>query len=331
MADPAQPPPPHDGAAATPEEDPGAGASTTPALGAMHFGKQWHYAGLWRHYQLAHFVSATTDQVTTTAHTFKHPSGVHITLIPIVHVAHPMFWKQCDSICITHESVLMEGRYANLTAPATVIPPRAMAARVRPEDFLDSEGWEPDHAGGFNQPYGWGVRDSPKNTVVHAADKYDYEYLPFWAAVRFNVPFVGGYAREKHCLKLVPYLVENGYKSFAVPWGAAHMPIFATMLEKNGFDLVGQSRLVTFNKIDGVTSQGWCRFFARRVTRVEMAWWIFRAIPVIATIPLVFSYIQIEVQSNGHNVVVNPDEPGTVQPMTKRVERHGSVANLMRK
>lgn len=211
---------------------------------------------------LADFMLSKNEQMLTVACTYTHEaSGVRVTLIPLLHYAHPQFYQQVDSLCCQHDSVLMEGRVPNTGSPhSTLVPPRDFEERVRPIDEEDSEGWEPHDAQKFWQPFSWGVKGSPMFTVVHAADRYDYENLPWWASLRFNVPFFGSYAREKHCLDMISPLVENGYKTFAVPWGAAHMPVFHDMLMDHGFEQTSMCTLIIWSRIDGDRSAAeWSR------------------------------------------------------------------------
>lgn len=230
---------------------------------AFTFKPRLRYSPLFTSSTLEDFLMVRDDtHVVTIATTFQHPvSGVRVTLIPLAHFAHPQFFHQVDSLCCQHESVLMEGRVPLTGSPhSTTVPPRELADSVRPVDCLDDEGWEPREVDRYWQPFSWGVKGSPMHTVVHAADAYDYEKLPWWASLRFNMPFFGSYRREKHCLNMIPALSANGYRSFAVPWGAYHMPIFQQMLEDNGFEQVGLSSLLLWSKIDGdVSTREWHR------------------------------------------------------------------------
>lgn len=70
---------------------------------------------------------------------------------------------------------------------------------------------------------------------MHAADTFDDEKLPLWCSLRINLPLIDGLRREKHCLNMFYPFATNGYKRFAVVWGAAHMPLFHEMLVDNGF------------------------------------------------------------------------------------------------
>lgn len=192
------------------------------------------------------------------AHTYRHErDDITVTLIPLRHFAHPEFFKQVDELCCQHQSVLMEGRTPLTGAPySTLVPPRERPKRVRPVEEDDSEGWEPREQERFFQPFSWGVIESPNFTVVHAADKYDYERLPWWASLRFSLPVLGSLAREKHCLNMLYPLRANGYRSFAIPWGAAHMPLFHEMLLDNGFECIGMSSLLVLRRVDGDISEG---------------------------------------------------------------------------
>ncbi|KAH8612072.1 hypothetical protein ERJ75_000931000 [Trypanosoma vivax] len=171
----------------------------------------------------------------------------------------------------------MEGRTPYTSAPySTFVPPRERVASVRPAEYEDSEGWEPREVERFWQPFSWGVKDSLNMTVVHAADKYDYEKLPWWSSVRFNAPLLGNFSREKHCLSMIPGLRASGYKSFAVPWGAAHMPIFNEMLVDNGYVQVGMCALVVVNRVDGDISAGEhqkCSRLLRRQNQLHHLLW----------------------------------------------------------
>jgi hypothetical protein len=220
------------------------------------------YSPLFASRTISDFMFSKGEQILSVACTYTHEdSKVQVTLIPLSHYAHPQFYQQVDSLCCQHDSVLMEGRVPNTGAPhSTLVPPRVYEERVRPIDEEDSEGWEPHDAQKFWQPFSWGVKGSPKFTVVHAADRYDYEQLPWWASLRFNLPFVGSYAREKHCMDMVPALAENGYTSFAVPWGAAHMPVFHDILMDHGFEQTSMCTLIMWSKIDGDRSSAeWSR------------------------------------------------------------------------
>ena len=226
------------------------------------FQTRWRYIPFFGSYFMhKDFLIAERDRVSTKFRTFIHPeSKVKVTLIPLIHEAHPMFYKQVDQICCQHESVLMEGRTPNAGAPySTLVPPRKMIGQIRPEGHEDDEGWEPATSEGFWQPFSWGVIDSPHHTVIHAADAYDYEKLPVWMTVRYNLPIIGNYRRDLHCLSMIQPLVENGYKSFAIPWGSAHMAIMATVLIRNGFEERAQGQLLAFNAVDGIHSASWCR------------------------------------------------------------------------
>lgn len=219
---------------------------------------RWRYSGLFLEKNLSDFITVRNEHVVAIAQTYRHPcDDITVTLIPLRHFAHPLFFKQVDDLCCQHESVLMEGRVPLTGAPhSTIVPPRERVATVRPPDHEDDEGWEPREVERFFQPFSWGVANSPNFTVVHAGDKYDYESLPWWCSVRFNAPLLGSLAREKHCLDMLYPLRQNGYKSFAVPWGAMHMPVFHEMLCDNGFEPVGMCSVLMFAKIDGDISEG---------------------------------------------------------------------------
>lgn len=146
----------------------------------------------------------------------------------------------------------------------------------------------------FFQPFSWGVADSPNHTVVHAADKYDYEKLPWWCSVRFNVPVLGSLKREQHCLDMIYPLNDNAYKSFAIPWGVAHMPVFHEMLLDNGFENVGMCSLVVLNRVDGIISEGefskmqlWQR---RRAGRINVVY----GVGIIAFLSFLYSYVSVD-------------------------------------
>jgi hypothetical protein len=211
------------------------------------------YSSLFASRGLPDFLFSKDEQILSVACSYTHEeTGVQVTLIPLVHYAHPQFYQQVDSLCCQHDSVLMEGRVPTTGSPhSTLVPPRKFEERVRPLDEEDSEGWEPLETERFWQPFSWGVIGSPRFTVIHAADRYDYENLPWWASLRFNIPIVGSYAREKHCLDMIPPLLQNGYKSFAIPWGAAHMSIFHDMLIDHGFEQTSMCTLIVWSKIDG--------------------------------------------------------------------------------
>jgi hypothetical protein len=230
------------------------------------------------------------------AHTYRHPThNITVTLIPLRHFAHPDFFRQVDDLCAQHESVLMEGRMPLTGAPySTMVPPRPHRSHVRPPEHEDDEGWEPREMERFFQPFSWGVADSPNHTVVHAADKYDYEKLPWWCSVRFNVPVLGSLKREQHCLDMIYPLNDNAYKSFAIPWGVAHMPVFHEMLLDNGFENVGMCSLVVLNRVDGIISEGefskmqlWQR---RRAGRINVVY----GVGIIAFLSFLYSYVSVD-------------------------------------
>lgn len=242
-------------------------------LTPFKFSYRWKYLSFFkvRALGITEFMNVDPDQATCIAVSYRHPhSGTMVTLLPVVHAAHPSFWRQCDEICSQHHSVLMEGRYSPMSTDISVIPPREKFNDARPEDEIDSEGWEPpagEHLRRFRQPYSWGVASSDQHTIIHAADSYDYDKLPVWARLRWNVPFIGAYQREKHCLNVLYQLSQNGYESFAIPWGAAHMPIFAKMLLENGFEKASATRVVLFNRVDGPVSAAYTRKLGAYVGR----------------------------------------------------------------
>ncbi|KAH9589262.1 hypothetical protein LSM04_005217 [Trypanosoma melophagium] len=239
---------------------------------------RWRYAFPFRTKRLEDFVFSGEETVVSVAYTYRNDDkNITVTLIPLRHFAHPQFFRQVDDLCNQHQSVLMEGRTPLTGAPySTFVPPRDTAHSLRPVEHEDDEAWEPREIERFWQPFSWGVKESPNYTVIHAADKYDYEKLPLWCSLRFNIPLFGSLGREKHCLDMVYPLAANGYKSFAIPWGAAHMPVFNEMLLDNGFEQVGMCSLVIFNRIDGDISAGEhekiCRIQKRRRQVVQMAW-----------------------------------------------------------
>lgn len=247
------------------------------------------------------FLFSRNEQVVALAQTYRlrtsedGQDAITVTLIPLVHSAHPAFFKQVDDLCCQHDSVLMEGRTPITGAPySTVVPPRERTTRVRPVDHEDDEGWEPIEMEAFFQPFSWGVADSPNHTVVHAADKYDYEKLPWWCSVRFNAPVLGSLAREKHCLDMIFPLRGNQYKSFAIPWGAAHIPIFHEMLVDNGFELVAMSALVVVRRIDGNVSEGMHDRIVRAVRRRQRAWSAVRFVAGVVIVWAILSSFRVE-------------------------------------
>lgn len=234
-------------------------ASKIPGGWAFVFRRRWQYSAPFRTSSLCDYLCTRgKTHAVSVAHIYKHYArDITVTLIPLRHLAHPLFFSQVDSLCSQHDSVLMEGRVPLTGAPySTLVPPREpIPANQRPIDHEDDEGWEPRAIEDFFQPFSWGVKGSPKFTVIHAADKYDYECLPWYCSLRFNAPLLGSLAREKHCLSMIPLLRESGYKSFAIPWGAGHMPIFHEMLIDNGFESAGMCSLLMFNRIDGDLSE----------------------------------------------------------------------------
>ncbi|RNF01069.1 uncharacterized protein Tco025E_08662 [Trypanosoma conorhini] len=253
-------------------------SGVTEATHAFSYRPRWQYSFPFRSKRLTDFVTASENSVSSVAYTYQHAENrVVVTLIPLQHFAHPQFFHQVDALCSQHESVLMEGRTPLAGAPfSTIVPPREGVASVRPAGHEDDEGWEPREIERFWQPFSWGVKDSPTMTIIHAADKYDYEKLPWWCSLRFNAPLIGSFAREKHCLDMIYPLASNGYKSFAIPWGAAHMPIFNEMLIDNGFEQIGMCSLLVLNRIDGEISAGeherFCRIEKRHHRLIQLAW-----------------------------------------------------------
>ncbi|ESL11636.1 hypothetical protein TRSC58_00609 [Trypanosoma rangeli SC58] len=251
------------------------GAETTQMF---FYRPRWQYAFPFRSKRLSDFIMTSENSAVSVAYTYQHAtSKIIVTLIPLQHFAHPLFFHQVDKLCSQHESVLMEGRTPLTGAPfSTVVPPRECVASVRPAEHEDDEGWEPREIERFWQPFSWGVKDSFVMTIIHAADKYDYEKLPWWCSLRFNIPLLGSFAREKHCLDMIYPLASNGYKSFSIPWGAAHMPIFNEMLIDNGFEEIGMCSLLVCNRIDGEISAGEheriCRIEKRHCRLIKLAW-----------------------------------------------------------
>ncbi|KAG5507677.1 hypothetical protein JKF63_06626 [Porcisia hertigi] len=275
-------------------------AGGAPALpNKFTYAPRFRYMAPWRSKQITDFLVCQDSVAVSIAHTYRHPeSDITVTLIPLRHFAHPEFFKQVDDLCNQHDSVLMEGRTPLAGAPySTIVPPRERVKCTRPADHEDDEGWEPREVTSFYQPFSWGVVDSPNHTVVHAADKYDYERLPWWCSVRFNAPVVGSLSREQHCLDMIYPLRENMYKSFAIPWGAAHMPVFHEMLLDNGFEHVGMCSLLVLKRIDGMISEGefgkmqrWQRRRARRV-------WYLYSIGLLSSWWFIYSHLTIDYRS----------------------------------
>ncbi|CAM38124.1 conserved hypothetical protein [Leishmania braziliensis MHOM/BR/75/M2904] len=263
-----------------------AGASEIPKK--FIYAPRLRYTAPWRSKSITDFLVCQNGVALSIAHTYHNPyTDITVTLIPLRHFAHPEFFKQVDDLCCQHESVLVEGRTPLSGAPySTMVPPRERLKCTRPVEHEDDEGWEPREVESFFQPFSWGVMDSPSHTVLHAADKYDYEKLPWWCSVRFNTPVLGSLAREQHCLNMIYPLRENMYKSFAIPWGAAHMPVFHEMLLDNGFETVGMCSLLMLNRVDGMISEGefskmerWQRQRACRVwylygLGLVLLWWL---------------------------------------------------------
>lgn len=219
----------------------------------MEYKVRLRYSPIFASKKFYDFMTCNENHVSMVAHTYVHePTQVEVTVIPLAHYAHPKFYQQVDSLCCQHDSVLMEGRHPTTGSPhSTLVPPREFKDSVVPADELDSEGWEPQDPAAYWQPFSWGVKGSPNFTVVHAADRYDYEWLPWWASLRFNLPFVGGYAREKHCLDMIPVLYANGYRKFAIPWGLGHATVFHDMLVDNGFEVRGMTSVILWTRSDG--------------------------------------------------------------------------------
>lgn len=247
------------------------------SLGSFVYKPRIRYSPIFSSRCLEDFLLAKDETIVVLAHTYRHEAtDVTVTVIPISHYAHPSFYQQVDMLCQQHHSVLMEGRTPIGGAMhSTMVPPRSMVKNIRPLDCEENEGWEPNEDQAFWQPFSWGVKDSPNMTVIHAADRYDYECLPWWAGLRFNMPFLGSYAREKHCLDMIPELVKNGYKSFAIPWGAGHSRIFHDMLVDNGFENVASCSLLMWSRVDGDRSAAECcrleRLAKRRDRRIFWA------------------------------------------------------------
>lgn len=271
-------------------------ATAAPPSHRFVYAPRLRYTAPWRSKSVADFLTCRDNCAVSIAHTYRHAEhDVTVTLIPLRHFAHPEFFKQVDDLCCQHESVLMEGRVPLTGAPySTMVPPRPRTKSVRPAENEDDEGWEPREVERFFQPFSWGVAESPYHTVVHAADKYDYERLPWWCSVRFNAPVVGSLRREQHCLDMIYPLRDNFYKSFAIPWGAAHMPVFHEMLLDNGFENVGMCSLVVLNRIDGIISEGefgkmlrWQRKRERRITYVYGA-------ALVACFAFAYSHVAVE-------------------------------------
>ena len=282
------------GAATDGARDTAAAAAASPRR--FIYAPRLRYTAPWRSKTLTDFLVCHDRTAISIAHTYHHAAhNITVTLIPLRHFAHPEFFRQVDDLCAQHESVLMEGRMPLTGAPySTMVPPRARVSDVRPPEHEDDEGWEPREVEKFFQPFSWGVADSPYHTVVHAADKYDYERLPWWCSVRFNAPVLGSLGREQHCLNMIYPLNANMYKTFAIPWGAAHMPVFHEMLLDNGFENVGMCSLVVLNKVDGIISEGefskmqrWQRRRARRIYYVY-------AVGFVAFFSFLYSYVSVD-------------------------------------
>lgn len=261
----------------------------------LRFRPRWRYAAPFRTSTLTDYIYCRDDtHAVSIARSYRHPVyDVTVTLIPLRHLAHPLFFSQVDALCSQHQSVLMEGRVPLTGAPhSTLVPPRdPIPPNQRPLDHEDDEGWEPRAIEDFFQPFSWGVKGSPEFTVIHAADKYDYECLPWYCSIRFNAPLLGSLAREQHCLSMIPPLRLNGYKSFAIPWGAGHMTIFHEMLLDNGFESVGMCSLLMFNRIDGDHSEAELmkmRAYEKRITRRVYVAYIAGALMVLYVLSTMF-------------------------------------------
>jgi hypothetical protein len=249
--------------------------ATPPQALEINFGSRRHHLPLARHWNHHDFMYVDMKLVRVTARTFKHADlDTTVTLIPTLHYAHPNFWRSVDALCCQHESVLMEGRYSQAgtevnttTGPISTVPPRDVWDG-KPKEFEDAEGWEPADIQGFWQPFSWGVKKSPNHTVIHAADLYDHESIPLWASVRHNVPVFGALSRDRHCLALLPSLRQQGYKTFAIPWGCGHMPVMAEALFRSGFEEVASSTFIAVDTIDGVHSQSLCQSYRWRLRRI---------------------------------------------------------------
>ncbi|CCW64920.1 unnamed protein product [Phytomonas sp. EM1] len=287
--------------------DPSSTSQLQSEVGAFSYKPRWRYMAPFRSKSVTDFIFCRDDYAVSIAHTYKYggagsSDNTLVTLIPLRHFAHPLFFKQVDDLCCQHDSVLMEGRAPLTGAPhSTMVPPRERPKEVRPPDHEDDEGWEPREMENFFQPFSWGVKDSPNHTVVHAADKYDYEKLPWWCSVRFNAPVLGSLKREKHCLNMIYPLRCNGYRTFAIPWGAAHMPIFHEMLLDNGFEPVGMCSLLLLNRVDGDISEGelgklraWQRRRERRGTYLQI-------FAMLIVLYILFSLTSIEYTSGGRS------------------------------
>ncbi|CCW69583.1 unnamed protein product [Phytomonas sp. Hart1] len=182
-----------------------------------------------------------------------------------------------------------------------MVPSRPPLPPVRPPGHEDDEGWEPREVESFFQPFSWGVKDSPHHTILHAADRYDYECLPWWCSLRFNIPLFGSLAREKHCLDMINPLRRNGYRTFAIPWGAAHMPIFHEMLLDNGFEPIGMCSLIILNRLDGDISEGEFLKLKSWQWRQDQKVSCLYGLAVLSLFYIMFSLIKIEYTSGPDN------------------------------
>lgn len=285
--------------AVPPSASTSASPGDAPSSRSFVYATRLRYTAPWRSKRIEDFFLCRQGVAVAIAHTYRHAAAdITVTLIPLRHFAHPEFFKQVDDLCCQHESVLMEGRMPLTGAPySTIVPPRARVSCTRPVEHEDDEGWEPREVESFFQPFSWGVLDSPYHTVVHAADKYDYERLPWWCSVRFNTPVVGSLAREQHCLDMILPLRENHYKSFAIPWGAAHMPVFHEVLLDNGFENVGMCSLLALNPVDGSISEGEYGNLERWQRKRERRVWYAYAVGLLALWYSVYSHLSVEYHS----------------------------------
>ena len=238
-----------------------ASSSASPGvIKAFKFRPTWRYLRYFRTYRFGSFLSINgqTECVRSMVMTFQHAeTNLIVTLCPMVHKAHPIFFLGVDELCCQHESVLCEGRSPLKNAPhSTLVPGRDLPIDPRPVGLEGDEPWEPLEMSKFAQPFSFGVNDSPRFTVVHAADTYEPDTHHLLYRLRYQIPLLGHYKREKHCLEMIPHLAASGYKSFIIPWGVGHMPILATMLEDNGFVQIGMTGLMTVAARDGPVCHG---------------------------------------------------------------------------
>lgn len=270
-------------------------------------GRMW-YSQPFRSQKLDNYLKIENGQLLSMATTYQHTlhKDITVTLVPLSHTAHPQFYYQVDLLLCQHDSVLMEGRVPFKQAPfSTLVPPRPLPNQIRPADISETTvSWEPTDMSAFWQPFSWGVRDSPNYTVIHAADCYDYEKLPVLASLRWNMPLLGSFKREVHCLSMIPFLVDNGYKKFAVPWGASHMPIMHEMLLANGFAVTSVSALPVFDECDGEISKGFVRQNAHVLTRKESREDAWLAI-LLMCVTFTYFYYNARVIVDGEDVLRN--------------------------